>query len=1119
MMDSHTTHTASDTMGDLDQERQRLIEQLLAEEGLDAPAAPTIRPRDAGVAVPVTFAQEVLWLLDRATPGLTAYNSPLARRIQGPLNIAALEHALTALIARHETLRTVFHANGDSATQVVLPAERCVLPVHDVRTHPAAEREGAALTALRTAADTPFDLSREPGFRAALACIADDDHVLLLLTHHIVSDAWSYGVMFRELNALYEAAVQERNSDLLPPPLQFGDYAVWQRTAVHGAMLDEGLEYWRRRLAELPELELPTDYSRPAVQGFAGARRSIVLPASVHSAVRALAQQHGVTTYMVLLAAYATVLHRYTGQDDITIGSAVAGRTRAEMESLIGYFSRALPMRVSLAETPSFATLLSRVSETVLGAFEHQDTPLESLVLELERGRAQSHAPLFRVVLTMQDTLGAELQLGTAAVSPVELDASSTKFDLTLLCTERADGLEMTLWFRTDLFGPAYAERFLNHLSSVIGAAVADPTQPISAISLLTEPERAQLGAWNATTVDEGSATTLASSFEAHASRVPTRPAVVAADATLSYAELNARANRLARHLQSLGVGPNTPVALGIDRSADALVGLLGIMKAGGCYVPLPPDVPAARRATQLRESGAPVLVTQAGDVTGMDIPSTVTVVALDRDAEQLGALAGDDVSRAASPDALAYVLYTSGSTGVPKGVAVTHANAMHYARAVSRVLADIPREQPGDGFATFDAWHFGVVSTLGADLGNTSVLLALASGGTLHVLSKETAMEPARFAEYVAAHPLDVLKITPNHFHALTAGKPGDGRAELMPRRWLVLGGEALLPNVALALCKAGAGRVLNHYGPTETTVGVSTFAVTDESVQRAVSCGAHTVPIGNPIANTKAFVVDTYGNEQPVGIPGELWFAGAGVAQGYLHRPELTAERFVERNGERVYRTGDLARRLPDGSIEFLGRVDNQVKIRGYRVELGDIEHALLEHPGVERAVAVVHTTDGADAQLVAYIVSKPLDYALSHSHRPTPEHLTQWIAARLPEYMVPSAVMILDTLPLTPNGKVDRARLPIPNGGADAPGGMVAPRTSTETQLVALWADVLKREQISVTDNFFALGGQSLLAIRLLGKISKTFGVRLPLRSLFESPTVEQIAVAVDQAVAGA
>jgi len=1096
-MDSHTTRPPATPS--LEDERQRLLAELLAAEGLDSPAAPSIAPRDRSVPAPLSYAQEVLWLLDRAAPGLTAYNSALARRVRGRLDLAAMERAVSQLVTRHEALRTVFETRGDGAVQSILPGGTVSVSLHDVRELPAAEREHAAIAALRQVADTPFDLSREPGFRAAIARISDDEHILLLLTHHIVSDAWSYGVIFRDLGVLYDAAVRNVTPDLAPPPLQFGDYATWQRETLRGAALDAALQYWRDRLAGLPILELPTDYPRPSVQGFSGARRTITLSPATHGAIKTLAQSTGATTYMVLLAAYATVLRRYSGQDDIVIGSAVAGRDKREIEQIVGYFSQALPMRVRFDGDPTFSQLLGRVSETVLGAFEHQDTPLESLVLELQRdgARAKSHAPLFRVVLTMQDTRGAELQLGDAAISRVELDTAGTKFDLTILASELADGLELALWYRTDLFSGETAQRFLGHMGQVIDGAIANPSTRISALPLLTPRERVELDAWNDTIADEGAAATLSRLFEAQADRAGDRAAVIAASGngttSLTFSQLNARANQLAHHLRAIGVGPESLVGVLLDSSADAIVAILGILKAGGAYVPMSVDAPASRLALQASESGMRAVVTDAARAGRA--PAGPVVIALDRDAASLGSLSIENLAASATPSATAYVLYTSGSTGTPKGVAVTHANAVHYARAVSRVLAGVVPAHTGDGFTALDNWQFGLASTITADLGNTSVLPSLLAGGTLHVLGKEWTTEPARFAEYVGSNPLDVLKITPNHLQALAAGRRGGELAAILPRQWLVTGGEALSLDTARAVLDANACRLLNHYGPTETTVGVCTFEVTRDSLEKVQALGAQTVPIGRPLANTRAWVVDSHDIEQPVGVAGELLIGGAGVSRGYLNRQDLTGERFVDFRGERVYRTGDRVRRLRDGTIEFLGRADNQVKVRGFRVELGEIEAVIARHQRVRQAVVDLH-----EDTLIGYVVpqSEHVEDAVLAAH----------VAAELPDYMVPSSWVRLHSIPLTPNGKVDRGALPRPAAAeSSSPDG--APRNEMEEQLVVLWTEVLKKESIGIHDNFFSLGGHSLVAIRLLGRIAKTFGNRLSLRTLFEHPTIAELA----------
>jgi amino acid adenylation domain-containing protein len=1121
---THSPPPPAGSTGQFDDDLDALAE-LLAAEGIEPGDSQHIPPRPTGAPAPMSFAQELLWMLDRAMPGMTAYNMPIARRLRGALDVAALERALTAVVARHEVLRSRLAEVDGEPRQIVDPPAPVTARLIDVSSTEDPETEMTSV--VRERARTPFDLAHEHAFRISLVRLAPDDHVLVLETHHIVVDGWSLGLLYRELSAAYAAARAGRHAELPAPAIQYGDYAAWQRTHLTGARLEELLSFWRTQLDEATEpLDLPTDFRRAQSPTFAGARESILMSASNLASLKAFAQAHSATLYMTLLAAYATVLHRYTGRANVLIGSGSAGRTLRETESMVGYLNNTLVQRADFAGDPTFAELLGRVRASALGAYDHQEVPLEKLVLELRQGDARlSTAPLFDVVLTMQDTLPASLTLDEIDVLPFGADLGATKFDITLLPAERAGELYLTAQYRADLYAPETIGRFLGHLRAVLETAVARPEMRISEIPMLSADERSALDAWNDTAIAEGTERTLVELFEAQVARVPDRVAVVgprqsatapgsvAVTPTLTYAELNARANQLARHLLAAGAEPSTPVGLLLDGSIDAIVGMWGILKAGGAYVPLSIDAPAPRLKRQLVECGAKLAVSSAA--LADRLPDSVSVVALDRDASVLGALPNANLEPLAPPQGVAYVLYTSGSTGVPKGVAVSHANVVHYTRAVSRVLSDVPAAQPGDALAALDGWHFGLASTLAADLGNTSLFPALLAGATLHVLGKDVTTNPDRFAEYVGAHRVDVLKITPNHLAALVAGKTGAALTSLLPHRWVVLGGEALRLDTARMLLQAGGPRVLNHYGPTETTVGVLTHEITFASLAAAESLGAQTVPLGRPLSNTHAYVVDARGNEQPAGVPGELWLGGAGVTAGYLNRPELTAERFGAYKGERVYRTGDRVRRLSDGTLEFLGRTDDQVKVRGYRVELGEVEAALRAHPGVAQGVVVLR-----EEELVAYAVPKQAGYAVSHNDRATSEKLTQWLAAQLPVYMVPSAVVLLEQLPLTANGKIDRTQLPAQDAtGASAADAYVAPRTATETQLAAIWAEVLKREVIGVTDNFLALGGHSLLAIRVLGKISKAFGVRLPLRLLFDAPTVEQLAERIEAERSGA
>jgi amino acid adenylation domain-containing protein len=1116
-----------------DDDDLHLLDALLAEQGADVAAySPTIEVRARPDRIPLSFSQELIWMLDRATPGLTAYNMPMARRLSGRLDVAALERALTSIVARHEILRTRLPARDGEPEQVIDAVSPVALTVVDVSAHASAEAEAERI--VRERGRVPFDLAGEHMFRCTLVRVAPDDHVLLVETHHIAFDGWSGAVLLDELAALYSVEEQalgsgpERSEGRALPqlPLQYADFAIWQREQLAGARLDELMTYWRAQLGgTLEPLALPTDHPRNASVTFAGARKRIVISPETLSELKALARKHDATLYMMLLAAYMTVLHRYSGRQSVLVGSGSAGRTHVETEPLIGYFANTLVVRGDFNGDPTFVELLARVRDSALGAYDHQDVPLEKLVLELREGKDRlSDAPLFEVVFTMQNTIEQTSAMGDVTLAPFGVDLGATKFDLTLLTTERDQGLALAIQYRSDLFDEATIERLLGHLRITLESAVSDANMRVSAMPLLTAREEQELAAWNATAVDEGLATTMTALIEASVARAADRTAVTDGERSLTYGELDVRSNQLAHKLRALVVKQGAPVALYMDRSIDAIVGLVGILRSGSPYVPIAADLPAARLAQRIAEGGIGGVVSLAA--LAEHVPAGIPTICLDRDADSLSeeSVMRPDVD--IDPDSLAYILYTSGSTGVPKGVGITHRNIVHYTRAVSRVLGDVPANKSGDGFAALDGWTFGLVSTLGADLGNTSLFPALCSGGTLVVLSNAAAMEPASFADSVTAHPMDVLKITPNHLQALMAGKQGADLARVLPKRWIITGGEALRWDLASQLLGAGSCRVLNHYGPTEATVGVCTFEVTSDSMAAERKGGAQTVPVGSSLANTTAHILDAHLRPMPVGIPGELYLGGAGIAAGYVGQPLLTAEKFLDDKfatwtGARLYRTGDRVRRRPSGRIEFLGRADDQVKVRGYRLELGDVEHELRQSPGIADCVVVARSAPSDDGlpgelRLAAYVVWRT-GYETAHAERPTVEKLTEWLRERVPDYMVPSSIMVLDALPLSANGKVDKHALPEADigGGTEA---YVAPRTDTETALAAIWQDVLKKERVGVTDDFLALGGHSLLAIRVLGKISKQFAVRLPLRSLFDSPTVEKLAAVLETERAG-
>ncbi len=1102
-----------DAVSRADEARQRrsILEQLLADDGFGARADAALVSRADSTPARLSFAQETLWLLDRASPGMTAYNSPLARRVHGVLDIAALQTALDGLAARHEALRTVIDPSGEYPALDIRRAGTVALAFHDLRALPEAERDGAARTLLRELADTPFDLANDLPLRAGLARVAEDEYFLLLLTHHIASDAWSYGIMFRDLAALYDAALAHSTAVFAPPAMQFSDYAVWQRATLHGERLESVLAFWRERLSELPVLELPTDRPRKVVPASNGARCVLLLSPALLKDLRELARSHGATLYAVLLAAYATVLHRISGADDVIVGSAVAGRTRSDVEDIVGYFSAALPMRIGFAGEPTFAEALTRTLDTTVSALEHQEVPFEEVVLGLKRPADGAQAPLFRVVLTMQDALAETLRLGSATTSALDIGGGETKFDLTLLATEQSDGLELLLWYRTDLFEATTARRFLERLEHVVQSIVADPQQRIAALDLLLPSERAELAQWNATARAFEGYRTVPQGITATAARVPGATAVVCGEQWLSYAELTNAARRLGRRLQAAGVARGDAVGIYLDRSVGGIVAMLGTWEAGAAYVPLAVDAPMQRTASQLAESRITTVVTTT--VLRKRLPDILRIVALDEDAnddDKFGEQAHDGGARAqircaAAPGDVAYVLFTSGSTGVPKGVAVTHGNLANYTHAIATRLG-ITEDEP---------LAFASVSPLTADLGNTAIFPALCSGGTLHVIGADVATNAQNFAAYAIAQPIDVLKITPSHLGALL---DGTDTAALLPRRTLVVGGEACSWDLVKRVRERSRCRIVNHYGPTETTVGACTFTIGDGCVDDRIFGGVApaTVPIGAPLPNVRCYVLDRNEQPVPVGVPGELYVGGAGVAHGYVQRADLTAERFIgdpfaAQAGARMYRTGDRVRYLPTGDLEFLGRLDDQVKIRGYRVEPGEIESVLRQSAAVASCAVIVRDEALAeDARLSAYVVLRDASAASRAI-----EQLHTWLAERLPEYMLPRQIVAVERLPRTPSGKLDRSALAASQDAQNGEDGFVAPRTRTEAGVAEVWAEVLKCERVGVTDDFLALGGHSILAIRVLGKLARRFAVRLSLRTLFDARTVAALAQQIEAA----
>jgi amino acid adenylation domain-containing protein len=1041
---------------------------------------------------PTSFAQDRLWFADQLEPGRAIYNIPAAFRLTGPLDVALLERAFNEIVARHEALRTTFVAVDGSPVQAVAPLQPVSLESTDLTTLPAADRQAAALRLAADEARTPFDLAHGPLLHVRLVRLADDDHLLVLTLHHIVADGWSMGLLLRELGALYGAFSNGRPSPLAELPIQYADFAVWQRESLATATLDEQTAYWWDHLAGAPgTLDLPTDRPRPAKPTYQGGLHTFELSPATSTALRTLCQHEGISLFMGLLAAFQALLSRYSGQDDLVIGAPVSGRAGTETEGLIGFFVNTLALRADLSGDPTFRELLGRVRAATLGAYEHQELPFERLVEAIQPERDPSRHPIFQVMFALQSPMA--LDLSGLSIQPVPLFSGTSKFDLTLFVEEAPTGLRGLLEYSTDLFEAATIQRLAAHFLRLVDAAVADPDLRISALPLLTDTEVRDLRVAASSPKTRLDGQCLHELVAAQAARTPSAVAVLGESDQLSYQQLDEQANRLAHHLQSLGVGPEARVAVCLERSPDLVVALLGVLKAGAAYLPLDPAYPADRLAFMLDDADAVALITTASLPAVLTTPDGLPVVHLDADADLLASYPTTAPASEVSPDNLAYLIYTSGSTGRSKGVAISH-------RAAVSFLA-----WAGSQFTTEEMQGVLAATSVCFDLSIFELFGPLSVGGHCILASNILALP---------SHPHATEVTLVNTVPSALAELLRSGYTLPPAVRTVNLAGEALSRDLAdRVYAQPGLERVYNLYGPSEDTT-YSTWELVAPDADEAPA-------IGQVIAGSWGYVLDAALQPVPTDVVGELYLGGAGLARGYLGRPELTAERFIPdalsgQVGARLYKTGDLARTRADGRLEYLGRADQQVKIRGFRIEPGEIEAALLTHPGVAGAVVSGWTpADGPD-QLVAYLVA-PADPTVS---RPSVAALRAALQSHLPAYMVPGAFVWLQALPLTPNGKLDRRALPAPEQDRAALAtDFRPPRTPTEVLLANLWRELLGLDQVGVADNFFDLGGHSLLATRLLARIRAAFGVELPLHAIFTSPTVEALAEAVDEALVAA
>jgi amino acid adenylation domain-containing protein len=1052
-----------------------------------------IVPSERTGSAPLSFTQQQFWLLAQAEPG-SCYNVCSALKINGPLQIQGLEQALNMIVERHEILRTNVVIDESGPVQVIAPSMRAPFQVLDLRHLSASERETEIQRLVRSESESHFDLSDGPLLRFKVLKAGDDENVLLLTVHHLVCDGWSVGVLLQELGTLYRDACGGRSSSLPELKIQYADYALWQRERLQGLWFDRQLDYWRKQMAgAAPMLDLPTDYARPERYSVKGAQESILLPADLSQAIGRLSRQEGATLFMTLLAAFQTLLFRYSGQEDIVVGSPVAGRSMLETEELIGSFVNTLALRADLSGKPSFREFLGRVRTVTLAAFSHQDVPFEKLVEELNPERKSNRTPLFQTMFALQNTPVGDIAIEGLTLTPLKVPANKAKFDLTLEVEEEADGLRLCFEYNSDLFLPETISRLLGHFQNLLHAIVADPAQPVTELPLLTAPEESQiLNKWNGNRVKFPESSCIQTLFEAQAEKTPEAIAIEFQGESLTYHQLNQRANQLAHGLRKRGVGPDTLVGICVHRSFEMLVGMLGVLKAGGAYLPLDPANPTERLAFMIEDAELSLVLTQ--ERLADDIPvAKVNLLCLDRDWPTIASESYANPSVNVGPTNLAYVIYTSGSTGNPKGVMIEHRSLVNFtvtAAAAYEIGA-------ADRVLQFASLSF--------DLSVEEIYPTLTRGATIVLRTDEMISSARDFMHYCKARRITILDLPTAYWHELTDALSDVDLTLPEAVRLVIIGGEkAAFDRVVAWHKRVGEGvRLVNTYGPTETTV-----AVTMCDLKPAESLRQNSVPIGRPLANATAYLLDESLRPVPIGAPGELYIGGPSVARGYVKRPELTAEKFIQDpfsadRESRLYRTGDLVRCRADGNIEFLGRIDNQIKIRGFRVELEEIEQALRTQPAVADCVVALHEETEGYKRLFAYVVP-------GANHELTIADLRNYLKTRVPSYMIPAAFELIDALPLLPSGKINRRALPAPRFERnDTEESFVAPRTPIERLLAVEWCDVLKLERIGIHDNFFELGGHSLLAAKVVSRLRGSLEVNFGMVDLFQAPTIASLA----------
>ena len=1055
-------------------QKRALLEQLLREKSR--------RPK----LFPLSFAQQRLWFLDKLQPNSAAYNVPTVVRLTGPIELDPFRKALDMVVERHESLRTTFEGNDDSPAQKINPPSAVNLQLFDLQPLPHTEQKSESDRIISEEIRKPFDLGKDLMIRATLIRIAHDDHILILVTHHVASDEWSLRILFREWAAHYTGIREGRQVTLPELPIQYADFAQWQREWLESDEYKKQLEYWSGRLQSPPVLQLPTDRAHPATQTFNGALYGRLIPKDLVDRLKVFSRQERCTLFMTLLAAFKVLMYRYTQQQDIIVGCPIAGRNRLETEPLVGFFVNTLPVRTALSGDVNFRALLKTVRESTLGAYANQDMPFDKLVEELHPERSSTHMPFVQVIFSLNNEFVEEQIFPGVRSEEIEVDTRTSKFDLTVIAKDTAHGLNTVIEYNTDLFDEGRIDRLLGHFQQVLESALTKPDAAISRLELITATERKQLtAAWNKTERDYPRDATVSELFEAQVARNPAAVALQFDDKTITYSELSLRSNQIAQYLLRNGVGDRSLVGVYMERSIEMVAAFLGILKAGAAYVPLDLSYPKERIEFMMSDTRMPVILTQTS--LQKDLPPGARIIALDAERKSIETLPAEPPRVAVTPESLAYVIYTSGSTGKPKGVAVPH-------RGITRLVlnTDYVSLSPMDRIAQ--------ASNASFDAATFEIWGALLNGASAVGISKDVALSPSDFAEVLRKEEITTIFLTTALFNQLAREVPG-AFASLTN---VLFGGEAVDPKWvrAVLLCNPPK-RLLHVYGPTENT----TFSTWYEVKQ--VSDGK-TVPIGKPIANSTLFILGPEMQPVPIGVPGEIYVGGDGLAVGYWERPDLTAEKFVRNPfsadpAARLYRTGDVGRFDTEGNVEFVGRIDHQIKLRGFRIELGEIEALLTRHPKVSNAVTMLREDMPGEKRLVAYLIPK--------GDEPSGAELKAYLKEHLPEYMVPAAIVVMQKFPLTPNEKIDRKALPAPEQNRpDLDRTFLAPRDAIEQQLAKIWEKVLGVQPIGVADNFFDLGGHSLLAVRVFSQIEKTLGKKLPLATLFRAPTIQEIAAVI-------